>query len=74
MERIVVEVNEVAAKKWRYSSFEKKQLLAKSIQILIDGAYSKNEDDFWVFVEKLNQKAAENGMTEEELGRLLNEG
>ncbi len=74
MERIVVEVDEDAAKKWRYSSYEKKERLAKSIQILIDRAYSENEDDFWKFVEKLNQKAAEKGMTEEELNRLLNEG
>lgn len=73
MERIVIEVDESSAKKWRYSSLEKKELLAKSIEVLIDKVYSKTEDGFWEFVDKLSQKAAERGLTEEELERILNE-
>lgn len=73
MERIVIEVAETFAKKWRYSSSEKKERLAKGIEILIDKAYSESDDGFWEFVEKLSQKATERGLTEEELNRILNE-
>lgn len=67
MERIVIEVDEKSAKKWRYASSEKKERLAKSIEILIDKTYFEDEDGFWEFVEKISQKAAEKGLTEEEL-------
>lgn len=73
MERIVLEVSEASAKKWRYASIEKKQRIVKSIEQLIDQSLSKNDDDFWRFVDRISQKAADNGLTEEELGKILNE-
>ncbi|MGI4728047.1 MAG: hypothetical protein ACRYGB_05705 [Janthinobacterium lividum] len=53
---------------------EKKERLAKSIEMLIVKSYSEDEDGFWAFVEKISQKAAEKGLTEKELNRILNEG
>lgn len=73
MESIIVEVNEIYAKKWQDASLEKKEQLAKSIEILIDKADTESKDDFWQFVETINQKAAVNGLTEQELNRILNE-
>jgi len=73
MERIIVEVEEIYAKKWQNASLEKKEQLAKSIEILIDKVDTENKDDFWQFVETINQKAVEKDLIEQELNRILNE-
>lgn len=73
MGRIIVEVEEIYAMKWQDASLEKKEQLAKSIEILIDKADTESKDDFWQFVETINQKATANGLTEKELNRILNE-
>ncbi len=73
MERIVIEVNENAAKKWRFASSKNKERLAKSIGLLIDKVNAEDEDGFWEFVEKISQQAASRGLTEQELENLLNE-
>ncbi|MEX8547961.1 MAG: hypothetical protein V5804_10210 [Mucilaginibacter sp.] len=43
------------------------------MEVFIKQADAEKQDDFWKFVEKLNQKAAEKGITQEELDYLLNE-
>ncbi|RYY06803.1 MAG: hypothetical protein EOP43_05200 [Sphingobacteriaceae bacterium] len=73
MESIIVEVNEVYAKIWQNASSEKKEQLAKSIEILINKSDTESTNEFWQFVETINQKAAANGLTEQELNRILSE-
>lgn len=73
MERIILEVSEALAKKWKYAPLDKKQRIAKSVEQLINQSLSKNDEDFWQFVDRISQKAADNGLTEEELGKILDE-
>ncbi|SEM65652.1 hypothetical protein SAMN05216436_106124 [bacterium A37T11] len=74
MDRIVLEVDDIAARKWQTAPASKKAKLAESIAHLINSSLKKNDDDFWDFVDRINQKAADNGLTEDKLEQLLNEG
>jgi len=73
MDRIVVEVDDISAKKWRYASKEKREQLNNTISNILKKALDKPEDDFWQFVEKVGKKAETNGLTEDQLNKLLNE-
>ena len=73
MDRIVVEVDDASAKKWRYASEEKKNQLNNTINRILRKAFDKNEDDFWQFLDIVGKKAEANGLTEEQLNRLLDE-
>jgi predicted Zn-dependent protease len=73
MDRIVLEVDDISAKKWRYASKEKKSQLNNTINRILKNAFDKNEDDFWQFLDKVGKKAAENGLTEQQLDQLLSE-
>ena len=73
MDRIVVEVDDVSAEKWRDASKEKKNQLNNTINSILRKAFDQNEDDFWQFLDKIGKKAEANGLTEEQLNKLLNE-
>jgi hypothetical protein len=73
MDRIVIEVDDISAKKWRYASEEKKNRLNNTINSILRKAFDKTEDDFWKFLDKIGKKAEANGLTEEQLNKLLNE-
>lgn len=73
MDRILLEVNDIAARKWRMAPAIKKAKLAESIANLINSSLVKDDDDFWDFVDRISQKATDNGLTEEKLNQLLNE-
>ncbi len=73
MDRIVVEVDDISAKKWRYASKEKKSQLNNAINSILRKAFDKTEDDFWRFLDKIGKKAEANGLTEDQLNKLLNE-
>ncbi|HET7115246.1 MAG TPA: hypothetical protein VFI29_02065 [Hanamia sp.] len=74
MERIVLEVDEATAKKWRKASPKiKGQLernIEKQIEILSRGV---KEDEFFALLDRISDKAVKNGLTEEILEKLLNE-
>ncbi|MDB5153607.1 MAG: hypothetical protein JWR54_2358 [Mucilaginibacter sp.] len=73
MDRIVVEVDDISAKKWRSASKEKKSQLNNAINSILRKAFDKTEDDFWKFLDKIGKKAEANGLTEDQLNKLLNE-
>jgi hypothetical protein len=73
MDRIVLEVDDLSAKKWRYASKEKRNQLNTTINRILKKAFDKNEDDFWQFLDKVGKKAEEAGLTEDQLNKLLNE-
>ena len=74
MERIVIEVDDATAKKWKDASPEIKGQLEKNIEkqieILSRGA---KEDGFFTLLDKISDEAVKNGLTEEILEKLLNE-
>jgi hypothetical protein len=73
MDRIVLEVDDTSARKWRYASKEKKDQLNNTINNLLKKAFDKEGDDFWQFMDRVGKKAEEAGLTEDELQKLLNE-
>ncbi|MGF1638490.1 MAG: hypothetical protein ACFCUU_15545 [Cyclobacteriaceae bacterium] len=46
MERIVIEVDEITGKKWRYASLETKQKLSEEFGQIMKIALNKSNDDF----------------------------
>jgi len=74
MERIVIEVDEATAKKWRKASPEIKNRLEKSFEKQIEiVSQSDKEAQFEELLKKARKEAAKNGLTEEILQQLLNE-
>jgi hypothetical protein len=74
MERIVIEVADATAEKWRNVSTRIKSQLEKSfeeqINILSQGI---KEAEFKSLLDKVSDEAGKNGLTEEILQQLLNE-
>ncbi len=74
MERIVIEVDDATAEKWRNVPHRIKSQLEKSfegqINILSEGI---KEAEFKSLLDKVSDEAAKNGLTEEILQQLLNE-
>lgn len=74
MERIILEIDDAAAKKWRKSSAEIKRRLQKSFEKQIEIiSQSDKEERFEELLDKAREEAARNGLTEEILQQLLNE-
>lgn len=74
MERIVIEVSDAKAKKWRNVSPKIKKYLEKSCAKQIDIVLQKvKEHDFETLLKKAREEAAHNGLTEEILQKLLDE-
>ena len=62
MERIIIEVDDVPAKKWRLASGEKKQTISKTIEKLINHSLSQNDDNFWQFINAIGEKLLTTGL------------
>lgn len=74
MERIVIEVADATAKKWRKVSLQIKSRLEKSFEKQIEiVSQSDKESQFEELLKKAREEAARNGLTEEILQHLLNE-
>lgn len=74
MERIVIEVDDATAKKWRDTSPEIKKGLGKKIEYLLERiTYEIKIAHFDALLDKASDEAARNGLTEEILEKLLNE-
>ena len=74
MERIVIEVGDTTAKKWRDVPAKIKSELEKSFEKQIDEISQKSKEaDFEKLLKEVREEAARNGLTEEILQKLLNE-
>lgn len=74
MERIVIEVNDAAAKTWQNVSPKIKSHLEKIFEKQIDDISQKlKEFDFENLLKNAGEEAERNGLTEEILQQLLNE-
>ena len=74
MERIIIEVEDATAKKWRNVSPKIKSELEKSFEKQIDELSEKvKEANFENLLKIVREEAAKNGLTEEILQQLLNE-
>jgi hypothetical protein len=74
MERIVIEVDDATAKKWKESSPEVKKEIGFSFQNLFDETSREIKiAQFESLLDKASDEAERNGLTEEILQKLLNE-
>ena len=74
MERIVIEVEDATAKKWRNVPPKIKSHLEKSFGKQIDDLSQRvKESNFETLTKKAREEAANNGLTEEVLKQLLND-
>jgi hypothetical protein len=74
MERIILEVDDQVARNWRYSSEKKRQQVNETINKLLQLAFKRGEHtDFSQFINEIQSKAAERGLTEDILNDILND-
>jgi len=73
MERIVIEVSEKVAKKWRYSDPDKKQQIAEAFNKILLTMMDKPGEEFWPFLERLRTEAEKKGFNDQVLDDILNE-
>jgi len=73
MDTILVKVDDVAAKKWKRASDEKKTELNGMINRIIKRAFDKSGEDFHQFLDRVGKEAEANGLTEDILNKLLSE-
>jgi phosphotransacetylase len=74
MERIVIEVSEETAKKWRLSSPEKRERISQRMNIRLNQELLKDSpDDFKKFLDEIGKTMEERGLTEKILQEILAE-
>ena len=73
MERIVIEVDDATAKKWRTSSSKFKKVISEKFAADIDFVTTnyKNED-FKAALDDIGERLAKRGLTEEIVNEILN--
>lgn len=71
MERIIIEVDEITGKRWKYASLETRKKLSEKISQIMTVALNKDEDDFWPFLEKIRKNAETKGFSDEILNQVL---
>ncbi|WP_373496032.1 hypothetical protein [Aquiflexum sp.] len=73
MEKIVIEVDKLTAAKWDTVDLVKKKEISRKISQLLKVSLNKDKADFWAFVDEIRNEAKANGLTEQELEKILNE-
>jgi phosphotransacetylase len=73
MERIVIQVDDDTAKKWRLSSQKRKQRVSQQINITMAKELCDSREDFKQFLDELRSKMEERGLTEEILQEILSD-
>jgi hypothetical protein len=74
MERIVLEVNSELAKAWRNAPLQFREKLEKDIEMRIAEKIREAEkNNFFQLLDKVQKNAAEHGISQETLEKLLSE-
>lgn len=74
MERIVIEVGDATAKKWRSSSPEIREEIAQKIDIrLAKELMVDSKEEFKLFLDEIGATLQQRGLTEETLNDILND-
>ena len=74
MERIVIEVGNETAKRWRTSSRKRREEISKEIEIrLAKKLMADSKEDFKNFLDEISNTLQERGLTEERLAEILKE-
>lgn len=73
MERIVIEVDDDVAKKWRDSSKKRKEKISQEINVKLAKELYDSKEDFLQYLDELRNSMKERGLTEEVLQEILND-
>ena len=73
MERIVLEVDDATAKKWRLFSQKKKERISQEINLKLAKELADSKEDFIQYLNELRLTMKERGLTEETLEEILND-
>ena len=71
MERIVIEVDEDIAKKWRSSSQKRKDKVSQQVNIILARELTDSKEEFLQYLKELRAKMKERGLTEEILEEIM---
>jgi phosphotransacetylase len=71
MERIVIEVDDETAKKWRLSSQKRRNKVSQQVNITLAKELADSKEDFLQYLDELRSKMKERGLTEEILEKNL---
>ena len=74
MERIVIEVGDATAKRWRASSRKRREQISQEIEIwLAKKLMADSKENFMEFLDEVGETMRQRGLTEEILNEILNE-
>ena len=73
MEKIVLEVNSITAKKWKDADDKTRKKIVKYIEQAFQKKDDMSREEFWEYLENLRNKTKERGLTEDVLNDILNE-
>ncbi len=71
MERIVIQVDDDVAKKWRLSSQKRKNRISQEINMKLAKELYDSPEEFLQFLDELGKTMKERGLTEEILQEIL---
>lgn len=71
MERIVIEVADATAKKWRLASQQRKEEISQGINMALEKALVDSNEEFKRFLDELGATMQQRGLTEEVLNEIL---
>jgi hypothetical protein len=73
MERIVIEVSPNVARAWRNMPANEKEQVGNEVSVRIGQKYFKeSKEEFLAFIDDLQKRMAERGLTQEKLDDILN--
>jgi len=73
MDRIVIDVEDVVARKWRNTDPQIRQEISQKLDQFLHIIFDKKEEDIWPFLEALRVKSEERGFNDDILEQILNE-
>ena len=74
MERIIIEVGDATAKRWRTSSSKRREEISQEIEIrLAKKLMADSKENFIEFLDEVGETMRQRGLTEEILNEILNE-
>ena len=71
MERIVIEVDDATAKKWRLLSQKGRNRVSQQVNITLAKELADSKEDFLQYLNELRSTMKERGLTEEILAEIL---
>ncbi|MCO5234957.1 MAG: hypothetical protein M9933_01710 [Chitinophagaceae bacterium] len=74
MERIVIEVDEDIARKWRSSSQKRKDKVSQQVNAILAKELADTKEEFLQYLNELRNTMKERGLTEEILEEILRDG